>query len=81
MATPAQVRTMVTAQPFRPFTVKLAGGRLFTVRHPENIACSMNGQEMAVFDDEGMHLVEMLLVELIEPVASQAQSSSEGNGP
>jgi hypothetical protein len=36
---------------------------------------------MAVFDDEGMHLVEMLLVELIEPVALQAQSKTEGNGP
>jgi hypothetical protein len=66
MATPGQVRTMVTAQPFRQFTIKLAGGRVFTVKHPENVACSTNGREMAIFDDEGMHLVEMLLVELME---------------
>jgi len=71
---------MVRAEPFRSFTVKLAGGRSFTVKHPENVACSTNGREMAVFDDEGMHLVEMLLVEVIEPVASPTQSKTDGNG-
>jgi len=36
VATPQQVRQMVRAEPFWPFTVKLAGGRSFTVKHPEN---------------------------------------------
>jgi len=75
MATRDQLRQMVTAQPFRPFAVKLAGGRSFTVRHPELVACSVNGREMTVYDDQGAHLVEMLLVEVMEPVAS------DGDGP
>jgi hypothetical protein len=67
MATREQIRQMVRAEPFQPFTVNLAGGRSFTVRHPENIACSVNGREMVVYDDKGMHLVEMLLVEAVQP--------------
>jgi hypothetical protein len=70
MATPQQLRQMVRAEPFRPFLVKLAGGRSFTVRHPENVACSVNGDEMTVYDDHGVHLVEMLLVEVLEPAVS-----------
>ena len=35
MATREQVRLMQTAQPFRPFLVKLADGRHFEVTHPE----------------------------------------------
>jgi len=65
VATPQQVRQMVRAEPFRSFTGKLAAGRSFTVKHPENVARSTNGREIAVFDDEGMHLVEMLLVDVI----------------
>jgi hypothetical protein len=78
VATGQQVRQMVTAQPFRQFTVKLVGGRVFTVRHPENIACSVDDREMTVYDDEGVHLVEMLLVEVLEPLRSPAQP--DGNG-
>jgi hypothetical protein len=52
MATNQQVRAMQTAQPFRPFVVKLADGRQFEVRHPENVACSQNGREMVLFDGD-----------------------------
>jgi len=75
MGTRDQLRQMVTAQPFRPFAVRLAGGRAFTVRHPELVACSVNGREMTVYDDQGLHPVEMLLVEVMEPV------TSDGDGP
>ena len=59
---------MVSAQPFRPFLVNLADGRMFAVRNPELASCSMNGRELVVHDDDGMHLVEMLMV--IELVAA-----------
>ena len=62
MATRVQVRQMQTAQPFRPFLVKLVDGRSFLVRHPELVSCSLNGRELYVHDEEGLHLVEMLLV-------------------
>lgn len=67
MATREQIRRMVRAEPFQPFAVNLAGGRTFTVRHPENVSCSVNGRQMVVHDDNGMHLVEMLLVEVVQP--------------
>lgn len=57
-----QVRTAMRAQPFRPFHVKLADGRTFRIDHPEFIAISPNGHEMVIYDDEGMSLIEMLMV-------------------
>ena len=51
------------------------------VRHPENASCDPKGRAMAIFDDDGTHLLEMLLVEVMEPVKSPAQSGTEGNGP
>ncbi len=67
MATREQVRTMQTMQPFQPFLVKLADGRTFEVAYPELVACSMNGREMTLYDEDGMHLVEMLLVVELTP--------------
>ncbi|MGP0064129.1 MAG: hypothetical protein ACLQGP_11095 [Isosphaeraceae bacterium] len=72
MAKNQQVRAMQTAQPFRPFLVKLADGRHFEVRHPENISCSPNGREMVVHDDDGMHLLEQLLVIKLVPQSRSA---------
>jgi hypothetical protein len=80
MATPEQVRAMVRAVPFQPFRVKLAGGQAFTVRHPENIACDVRGRDMTLYDDDGMHLLEMLLVELIEPMPSAPAPDDSGEG-
>jgi hypothetical protein len=62
MATREQLRSMQTTQPFRPFLIKLADGRAFRVNHPEVVSCSLNGRELVVHDEDGMHLLEMLLV-------------------
>jgi hypothetical protein len=79
MATPP-IRTMITAQPFRPFTVNLVGGRSFTVKQPENAAASIDGREMTIYDEDGAHYVEMLMVDVIEPVPSPPASGPDGNG-
>ena len=78
MATREQLRAMTTAQPFRPFAIKLASGGSFQVRHPENVACSINGEEMTVYDDEGMHLVDMMRVEVLERIPSTSPKA-KGN--
>lgn len=81
MATREQVRTMVRAEPFRPFLVKLASGGRFEVRHPENVACSVNGEEMTVYDEDGMHLIDMMLVEVLEPLpSSHPKAKAKGKG-
>jgi hypothetical protein len=80
VATPEQLREMITARPFRPFVVKLASGESYTIRHPENASCDARGRSMSVYDDDGFHLVEMLLVEVMEPMRSPAGPGAEGNG-
>jgi hypothetical protein len=83
MATRERLRTFQTRQPFRPFRITLGSGRTFTVRHPELASCSINGREMVVHDDDGMHLLEMLMVEILddanEPARNEA-SPPKGNG-
>jgi hypothetical protein len=53
------------------------------VRHPELASCSISGREMVVHDDDGMHRLEMLMVEILEdanePVKSEA-TPPRGNG-
>jgi hypothetical protein len=80
MATPARIKSMINAQPFRQFTVGLVGGRSFLVRHPEHAAVSVDGREMTIYDDEGPHFVEALMIDVVELVQSPSESKSEGNG-
>ena len=79
MATRDQLREMLSIRPFVPFVIKMASGGIFTVRHPELASCNVNGRSLWVHDEAGTHLVEMLLVEVMEPAMSSA--NPEGNGP
>jgi hypothetical protein len=78
MATHLQVRDLITAQPFRPFHVRMVSGRTFEVRHPENIACSPNGRDMVVYAGDELIHVKASLVETLEPIP--AAKATEGNG-
>jgi len=70
MASKEQLQTMMRAQPFEPFVVRLSSGLEFTVRHPDFVAYSPDGTEMSLYDPK-IHLIDLLLVELLEPVSSQ----------
>jgi len=70
---------MQTAQPFRPFLIKLADGRAFRVNHPEVVSSSLNGRELVVHDEDGMHLLEMLLVAEMTRVPAEP-AKADGNG-
>jgi hypothetical protein len=76
MATPEQLRELVNARPFVPFLVSV-GGRSFSILHPENAACDLRGRNMTLYDKQGMHLVDMRLVEVIEPVESTVDPAAE----
>ena len=83
MATRDQLRDFKTRRPFQPFTIALGSGRTLTVRQPELASCSTNGREMIVYDDEGMHFLEMLTVKFIEDAAEAARTEPprpDGNG-
>ena len=55
----------------------MASGERFTVRHPENAACDDRGRSLTIYD-QGLHPVEMLSVDVMEP--AQAPTSKQGNG-
>ena len=68
---------MITAQPFRPYLVRLAEGRSFAVEYPENAGCSADSREMTVYDDDRLHLVEMLQVIGLALIAGSGNTGSE----
>jgi hypothetical protein len=83
MATVEQLRSMITARPFQPFLIKMASGESFTVRHPENASCDPRGRSLVVQNLDGLHRLEMLLVEIMEPVGSPADAGprpAQGDG-
>jgi hypothetical protein len=80
MATLKQVQTMMRAQPFRPFQVQVTSGRSFTVKHPDYISYSEDGEEVTIHDHQGVHLLDVLLIQVLEPVQSPVESKTEGNG-
>jgi hypothetical protein len=79
MATKDQLRELTTARPFRPFLVRMTGGRVFAVRHPENASTDLKGRRLWVHDQAGTHLVEMHLVEVMEPVEPSASNQRNGS--
>jgi len=79
MATKEQVRDAMHAQPFRAFTVFLADGRSYTVKHPDFIAipASPRGRDLMIYDDQGSHFIDMgLIVEVHLPDAVQTPPNS-----
>jgi hypothetical protein len=55
------------AQPFRPFTLHLAGGRSVRVDHPEMMAYTPKSRVTVVFKKDGdFEIIDLLLVESIE---------------
>jgi len=69
MATIEQVRNAMHAQPFLPFTIHLADGRRYLVKHPDFIAIptTRRGRDLTVHDDDGPHYIDLGLVVEIHP--------------
>ena len=53
-----EIRKARRAQPFRPFTIHLADGRSFPVKHPEIMWLTSDGRTLVVEDTDG--LIEIL---------------------
>ena len=81
MATQEQLREVFRAVPFRPVVIGTAGGRSYLVEHPENASWGQSGRDLVVHDKQGMHLLDIRLVDLIEPVASESDESYEKSQP
>jgi hypothetical protein len=62
---------MRRAKPYLPYNVRLGDGNSFLVEHPENASWGQHGRDLVVHDKQGMHLLDLRLVDLIEPVPSE----------
>ena len=64
----------MSAEPFRPFRIKMVSGQSFEIRHPEMIEMGRSSvrvyrsQETDADGGEQWHDVSMLLMETLEPV-------------
>ena len=62
-----QLRTAHHATPFRPFTIRVADGRSFFVRHPDYLSRSPSGRTIIVHqDDDSYSVLDLLLVMELE---------------
>jgi hypothetical protein len=65
------------ANPFRPFSFRLADGRSLPVRHPEFIAFNPKGRIAIVLDEnDGAEYVDLLLVVSLSFEGSEAAAES-----
>jgi hypothetical protein len=72
-----QLKSAVSASPFRPFTIHMADGRSFHVRHPDFIARSPSGRTLIVYrDDESHSVLDMLLVTELEVHADRGEKAA-----
>jgi hypothetical protein len=57
------IRKAINARPFRPFTVRVAGRRSYTVPHPEFATIGpQNGTLVIWHEDGGASIVDMLMI-------------------
>ena len=63
-----EIRELVHAVPFLPFTLLVAGGTAIQVAHPDFIALSPTGRTLIVYPVEGKahKLVDVMLISQID---------------
>jgi hypothetical protein len=90
MATLTQLREVLHRQPFQPFSLRLADGRSYTVRHHDFIAIPPGnfGREAYLYtegsqpDQFTSHWLDLsLVVEIIAPAEPAAVVAPGSNGP
>jgi hypothetical protein len=65
-----KLRNAIRAVPFRPFSFKLTGGRIYPVTDPSLIAISASGREVTLYTDKGMTMIDgnhVISLQLLEP--------------
>jgi hypothetical protein len=72
MMTSKKVSEYVTAEPFRPFRMRMASGQSFDIRHPEMILVGRTSARVYTItgteENEKWHEVSLMLMETIEPL-------------
>ena len=81
MMTFSKVGEYVSAEPFRPFRLKMASGQMFDIRHPEMILVGKSSVKVYTktkpeSPSEHWHDVSLMLMESIEPIESLSTASA-----
>jgi hypothetical protein len=75
-----QLRTVLQAQPFCPFALRMADGRSLDVAHRDFLAISPSGRTIIVYRaDESFSVVDLLLVNELEVQAPAPKSGGAGS--
>jgi len=62
-----QLTTVLHAQPFQPFTIHMADGRQFHVKHSDFLSRSPSGRTIIIYnDDDSFSILDLLLVTELE---------------
>lgn len=76
----AAIREAIHAQPFRPFTLRLADGRALLVPHPDFVAVSPRRVAVISAQDESLAVLEPLLIVSLEYTGTGQASTASGDG-
>lgn len=75
MMTMQQLGTYISAEPFRPFRIRMTSGQTFMIRHPEMISVGKSTAlvftSMSEVPEEAKvreHEISLLLIESVEPL-------------
>lgn len=83
MITSSKIVEYLTAEPFRPFRIRMASGQTFEIRHPETILVGRNTARVyttaASNGHETWHEVSLLLMESLEPIGRPRRGRTERN--
>jgi hypothetical protein len=68
------------AQPFRPFTIQIAGGQRIDVPHRDFVALGKGGRTIIVYrQDESHYVIDLLLISHLEVAAPSPTQTEIGN--
>jgi hypothetical protein len=79
MMTPKEVLGHVTAEPFRPFRIRMASGETYEVKHPETVQVGKTNLTLftPLIDDtpgsDMWHKLSLMLLEAIEPLGASGK--------
>lgn len=77
--TSQELRAALQATPFRPFTVRMADGRSFEIRHPDFLLVGPNSRTVFAFSPSGdeFSILDVLLMTEIEFGRQETQTSTD----
>lgn len=72
-----EFKTALQREPFQPFTIRMADGRSFAVKHRDFVARSPSGRTVTVYgDDDSSSVLDLLLMTELEYKPSEGRASA-----